>query len=66
MKKLVLATVLSLSATAVLAGGVAEPAMQAEEVATQAASSQAGYVVPLLLLLALIVAASNNGGANPL
>jgi hypothetical protein len=59
MKKLILAAVLSMTATAVLAGGVAEPAMQPETVAANASSSQGGYVVPLLLLLALVIAASN-------
>jgi hypothetical protein len=65
MKKLVLAVALVLSATAVMAGGVAETAMQPEEVAAKAASSQAGYIVPLLLLLALVIAASNKSVPAP-
>lgn len=64
MKKLVLAVAFSLTASAVLAGGVAEPAMTTEEVVANASSSQ-GYVVPLLLLLALAVAVSNRSGGAP-
>jgi hypothetical protein len=66
MKKLVLALTFSLTASAVLAGGVAEPAMSTEEVVANASSSQ-GYVVPLLLLLALVIAASNRAApVNPI
>jgi len=65
MKKFVLAVAFSLSATAVFAGGVVEPAMQVEEVVAKASSSNSGLIVPLLLLLALAIAMSNKTTAAP-
>ncbi len=65
MKKVVLAVVFSLGATAAFAGGVAEPAMQVEEVVAKASSFNSGLIVPLLLLLALAIAASNKATPAP-
>ncbi len=60
MKKIALAAALSLTATSVFAGGMAEPVMEPAPVETKAASSSAGgIVVPLLVLLLVAAAASN-------
>ena len=63
MKKLVLAAAMTLSATAALAGGMAEPVMEPEVVEAATSSSSAGIIVPLLLLL--LIAAAASSGSNP-
>lgn len=60
MKKIALATALTLSATTAFAGGIAEPVVEPEVVEAKSASSSAGgIVVPLLVLLLVAAAASN-------
>jgi len=60
-KKLLLASVIALSASSAMAGGLGEPAMEAEVVEAKAASS-AGIIIPLLLLI--LIAAALSGGSN--
>jgi hypothetical protein len=50
MKKFVLAAALSVAATSVFAGGLAEPVMEPEVVEAATSSSAGGFIVPLLLL----------------
>ncbi len=59
MKKIALATALSLAATTAFAGGMAEPIVEPEVVVTETSSSSGGIVVPLLLLLVIAAAAAN-------
>ncbi len=59
MKKFVLAAALSVAATSVFAGGLAEPVMEPEVVEAATSSSAGGIIVPLLLLLVIAAAASN-------
>ncbi len=60
MKKIALATALTLAATSAIAGGMAEPVTEPEVVEAKAASTSAGgIVVPLLVLLLVAAAASN-------
>jgi len=60
MKKLALAAALSVAASTAFAGGMAEPVMEPEIIATQTASTAGGIVVPLLLLLVIAAAVSAN------
>ena len=60
MKKFVLAAALSVAATSVFAGGLAEPVMEPEVVEAATSSSAAGIIVPLLLLLVIAAAVSSN------
>lgn len=60
MKKFVLAAALSVAATSVFAGGIAEPVMEPEVVAAETSSSAGGIIVPLLLILVIAAAASSN------
>lgn len=60
MKKFVLAAALSVAATSVFAGGLAEPVMEPEVVEAATSSSAGGFIVPLLLLLVIVAAASSN------
>lgn len=60
MKKIALATALTLAATSAFAGGIAEPVMEPEPVAKEASSSAGGIVVPLLVLLLVAAAVSSN------
>ena len=63
MKKIVATlSVLALTATSALAGGLAEPVMEPEVVEAATSSSSAGIIVPLLLLLLIAAAASGGGG----
>ena len=64
MKKLALAAMATFTATAAMAGGLAEPVMEPEVVEAATSSSSAGIIVPLLLLLLIAAAASSgsNGG----
>jgi C4-dicarboxylate transporter len=59
MKKFVLAAALSVAATSVFAGGLAEPVMEPEVVEAATSSSAGGFIVPLLLLIVIVAAASN-------
>jgi C4-dicarboxylate transporter len=59
MKKFVLAAALSVAATSVFAGGLAEPVMEPEVVEAATSSSAGGFIVPLLLLIVIAAAASN-------
>ncbi len=59
MKKIALATALTLSATTAFAGGVGEAVTEPEVVEAKASSSAGGIVVPLLVLLLVAAAASN-------
>ncbi|MBC7738576.1 MAG: hypothetical protein H7245_15475 [Candidatus Saccharibacteria bacterium] len=62
MKKLALATALSVAASSAFAGGMATPIMEAPIVAAPMApqsSSNGGLLIPLLLLLVLAAAAAN-------
>lgn len=54
---------LALSSAPVTAGGLIEPAMEPEVVATQTRSSSAGILIPILILV-LIAAAVASGGSN--
>lgn len=60
MKKFVLAAALSVAATSVFAGGLAEPVMEPEVVEAATSSSAGGIIVPLLLLLVIAAAVSAN------
>jgi hypothetical protein len=62
MKKLALATALSLAATTAFAGGMAEPVMEPETVKAATSSSSGGIIVPLLLLLVVAAAIASSGG----
>ena len=67
MRKIALATALSLATTSAFAGGMAEPMMEPEVVAKQTSSSAAGIIVPLLLLVLIVVAlGGKNGTPTPL
>jgi C4-dicarboxylate transporter len=65
MKKLALATALSLAATTAFAGGMAEPAMEPEVVKAATSSSSGGIIVPLLLLLVVAAAIASSGSDTP-
>lgn len=59
MKKLALATVLSVAATTAFAGGIAEPVMEPEVIVEDTSSSSSGgVIVPILLLILLAAAVS--------
>ena len=60
MKKFALAAALSVAATSVFAGGLAEPVMEPEVVEAATSSSAGGFIVPLLLLIVIVAAASSN------
>ncbi len=66
MKKIFLAlTAIGSSASAALAGGLVEPAMEPEVVATATRSSSSGILIPILILILIAAAiASNNGGGS--
>lgn len=64
-KFLVGAAVVAVTANAAMAGGMAEPIMEADPVVEQASSSNAGIIIPLLLLLIIAVAVSSGGGSTP-
>jgi hypothetical protein len=64
MKKFSLSALMMLPFTgAAFAGGLVEPAMEPEVVATATRSSSAGILIPLLILI-LIAAAVASGGKN--
>ena len=65
MKKIALATALSLAATSAFAGGVVEPVMEPEVVATKTTSSSGGILIPLLLLI-VVAAAIASSGSDPI
>ncbi|MBL4929108.1 hypothetical protein [Fuscibacter oryzae] len=62
MKKIALATALSLAATSAFAGGVVEPVMEPEVVAAKTSSSSGGILIPLLLLIVVAAAIASSGG----
>ncbi len=66
MKKMILATsAFCASASAALAGGLVEPAMEPEVIATATRSSSSGILIPILILILIAAAiASNNGGGS--
>jgi len=59
MKKLALATAVSLTASTAFAGGMAEPVMEPAPV-VQKSSSSSGWVVPVILLLVVAAAVASN------
>jgi hypothetical protein len=59
MKKLALAAVLSVAATAAVAGGLAEPVIEPVVIVEETASTSGGLVVPLLLLAVIAAVAAN-------
>lgn len=59
MKKLALAAALSLTASAALAGGLAEPVLEPAVVEAKTASS-GGIIIPLLLLVVVAAAVASN------
>lgn len=58
------AAVIAALSNPVLAGGMAEPMMEAEVVAEESTGSSGGVVIPLLLL-AILVAVSSGSGDSP-
>ncbi|RVV98098.1 hypothetical protein EKE94_11620 [Mesobaculum littorinae] len=63
MKKLALATALSVAATGAFAGGLAPqpaPVMEAPVVVEETSSSSGGIVVPLLLLAVVAAVVAND------
>jgi hypothetical protein len=58
------AAALALLAGPVAAGGLAEPAMEPEVVATRTAGSSGGVLIPLLLLILVAVAISSGSGGE--
>lgn len=64
MKKFALAAFAALFGTSAVAGGMAEPVMEAEVVEAASSSSSAGIIVPVLLLLLVAAAASGSNGSN--
>lgn len=65
-KLLITSSVLGiLASTSAFAGGVVEPVMVPEEVATQTASSSGGILIPLLLLVVVAAAIASSGGDDP-
>jgi hypothetical protein len=67
MKRLALATAISLSlAPSAFAGGMAEPVMEPEVVVEEAKSnSSGGWLVPLLLLVLIAAAVSSSSNNSP-
>jgi hypothetical protein len=63
MKNVMLAGVVVMMAGSAMAGGLAEPVMEAEVVEAKAASS-AGIIIPLLLLVLIAAALASGGGSN--
>lgn len=65
-KRILIASVVALSASSAMAGGLGEPVMEPEVVAEKAASS-GGIVIPLLLLILVAAALSggDGGGSTP-
>lgn len=66
MRRLLLggtAAVALLSSSA-FAGGVPEPVMTPDVIATKTSSSSGGVIVPLLLLLVVVAAVANSGGSD--
>ena len=59
------ATAISLGAGPVHAGGMAEPMMEPEVVAAEAAAASVGGFVLPLLFLAVIAAAASSSGSTP-
>ena len=59
MKKLALATAVSLTASTAFAGGMAEPVMEPAPV-VEKSSSSSGWVVPVILLLVVAAAVASN------
>ena len=54
------ALAMSLSATAAISGGFAEPLMEPEVIAEEAAAGSTGFLVPLLLLAVVAIAISSS------
>ena len=65
MKKIALATALSLAATTAFAGGVVEPMVEPEVVKAETTSSSGGILIPLLLLI-VVAAAIASSGSDPI
>lgn len=64
MKKFSLSALMLMPFTgAAFAGGLVEPAMEPEVVATATRSSSAGIIIPLIILI-LVAAAVASGGSN--
>lgn len=61
-KRILIASLVALSASSAMAGGLGEPVMEAEVVEAKAASST-GILIPLLLLI-LVAAALSGGGSD--
>jgi len=59
MKKIALAAVITMTATAAFAGGMAEPMIEPEIIETATSSSAGGLIIPLLLLAVLVAAAGS-------
>ncbi len=60
MKKLVLATALSVAATGAFAGNVAEPVMEPEIIIEETSSSNQGILVPVLFLVLVAAAVGSS------
>ncbi|MGV6810903.1 MAG: hypothetical protein ACWA47_01535 [Brevirhabdus sp.] len=59
MKKIALAAAITMTATAVFAGGMAEPMIEPEVIETATSSSSGGLLIPLLLIAVAAAAASS-------
>jgi len=59
MKKIALAAVITMTATAAFAGGMAEPMIEPEIIETATSSSAGGLIIPLLLVAILVAAAGS-------
>lgn len=58
------AACLSLASVQVQAGGFAEPLMEPEVIAEEAASRSGGFVLPLLLIVLIAAVVSGGGGSD--
>jgi hypothetical protein len=66
MKNAVFAlSVAALISQPALAGGMAEPVMEAEVIAEESAGTGGGWVVPLILIAVIAAVASSSGGSTP-
>jgi len=59
MKKIALAAVVTMTATAAFAGGMADPIIEPEVIETATSSSSGGLIIPLLLIAVAAAAASS-------
>ena len=69
MKSLLTASVIALTATSALAGGMAEPVtvmpVEIVEDVTESRSSSAGLLIPLIVIAALVAISQSGGDDTP-